>query len=61
MKRALSIAIWGMGALLVGGCNSGGLVSGVAPAPAAVTQPAAPSLPTGAALGAIVGRYLLRW
>ncbi|HEY4925493.1 MAG TPA: hypothetical protein VII20_13835 [Roseiarcus sp.] len=55
MKRALSIAIWGMAALLVGGCMDGGSMSGAAPAPAATTPAVAPSLPTGAALGGILG------
>jgi surface antigen len=55
MKRALFIAIWGMAALLVGGCMDGGSMSGAAPAPAATTPAVAPSLPTGAALGGILG------
>jgi surface antigen len=55
MKRALSIAIWGMGAMVIGGCSGGGLMSGAAPAPTAATPTAAPSLPIGAALGGILG------
>jgi surface antigen len=51
MMRALSFAIWGMGALLLGGCLTSD--PGAAPAPAATA--AAPALPTGAALGGILG------
>jgi len=57
MNRALSIAICGLGVLLIGGCSGGGslLGSGAATAPTA-TEPAAPApLPTGAALGGILG------
>ena len=53
MKRALSIAAWGMGALLLGGCLASD--PGAAPTPAATTQAAAPALPSGAALGGILG------
>jgi surface antigen len=53
MMRALSIAIWGMSALLLGGCLTPD--SGAAPALTAATPAAAPSLPTGAALGGILG------
>lgn len=57
MKRALSIAICGTGALLIAGCSGGGFMSGSAPAPAAAvaSPPATPPLPTGAALGGILG------
>jgi surface antigen len=51
MMRAFLIVICGAGALLVGGCNSGGLTPAVGAPPVA----AAPSLPTGAALGGILG------
>jgi surface antigen len=51
MMRAFSIVICGSGALLSGGCNSGGST----PAAGAPLVAAASSLPTGAALGGILG------
>jgi surface antigen len=44
-------------ALLLGACSSGGFTfgSGAAPAPAAAASAAAPALPSGAALGGILG------
>lgn len=56
MRRALSLSSCCAAALLLGACSGGGfsLGSGAAPAPAAVA-PAAPALPTGAALGGILG------
>jgi surface antigen len=57
MKRALSIAICGFGALLISGCSGGMVLFGSGPPPglAAPAPAAAPPLPTGAALGGILG------
>ena len=57
MKRASLIVICGIGVVLIGGCSGGGftLGSGAAPAPTASQPVAAPQLPTGAALGGILG------
>jgi surface antigen len=56
MRRALSLAICGIVALLAGACSSGlSLGSSAAPPPAPAAPDAAPTLPTGAALGGILG------
>jgi surface antigen len=56
MKRALSVAICGIGVLLVGACSVGGPTpgSGAAVAPESAQNAPAP-MPTGAALGGILG------
>jgi surface antigen len=54
MKPCLSLAICGI-ALLVGACSGGGLSGGAAPASAAAAPNTASALPTGAALGGILG------
>ena len=57
MRRALSLAICGIVALLAGACSGGGLSLGssAAPAPAAPAPDATSALPSGAALGGILG------
>ena len=57
MKRASLIVICGIGVLSIGGCSGSGftLGSGAAPAPTASAPAAVSSLPTGAALGGILG------
>jgi surface antigen len=55
MKRALSFAICGFLALSVGACSSGGLSLGSSAAPPPAAPDTASALPTGAALGGILG------
>jgi surface antigen len=57
MKRVLSIAVCGIGVLLIGGCSVGGPAPGpgAAVAPTASPTTADSPLPTGAALGGILG------
>lgn len=57
MRRALSLAICIIGALSAVACTGGGLGLGGAstPNPAALATPGASALPTGAALGGILG------
>jgi surface antigen len=57
MVRALSVAICGIGVLLIGGCSVSGSApgSGAAVVPAAGAPVSAAVLPTGAALGGILG------
>ena len=55
MRRALSFAICGLGALLAAACSSSGVSFGSSPAPAQPPAENASTLPTGAALGGILG------